>query len=175
MRVRGLGLGLGCGGVGGGGAWGDTYLIDQVSAHRSVISITCAQVPIRRSVIPIIHSRVSDCRRWRGGTGSRLGRCVVLSLFGAIETTPDGHQSFTNFGQPGRDGGGGEGGYSFVACLSHLTIDHASLMRRGTVLTPDRDTSNIWVLSALLPYTTSKLFVHPIPVLFRRLRPPPIS
>ena len=25
---------------------------------------------------------------------------------------------------------GGGGGYSFVACLSHLTIDHASLSRR---------------------------------------------
>ena len=28
--------------------------------------------------------------------------------------------------------------YSFVACLSHLTIDHASLSRRSTVPTPDR-------------------------------------
>ena len=27
-------------------------------------------------------------------------------------------------------GMGGEGAYSFVACLSHLTIDHASLSRR---------------------------------------------
>ena len=28
---------------------------------------------------------------------------------------------------------GGGGVYSFVACLSHLTIDHASLSRRSTV------------------------------------------
>ena len=29
-------------------------------------------------------------------------------------------------------------GYSFVACLSHVTIDHASLSRRSTVPTPNR-------------------------------------
>ena len=33
------------------------------------------------------------------------------------------------------------GVYSFVACLSRLTIDHASLSRRSTVPTPSRDTS----------------------------------
>ena len=32
-----------------------------------------------------------------------------------------------------RLGGAGGGAYSFVACLSHLTIDHASLSRRSTV------------------------------------------
>ena len=40
-------------------------------------------------------------------------------------------------------GGGRGGAYSFVACLSHLTIDHASLSRRSTVPTPIRHTSNI--------------------------------
>ena len=30
--------------------------------------------------------------------------------------------------------------YSFVACISHLTIDHASLLRRSTVPTPHRET-----------------------------------
>ena len=30
-------------------------------------------------------------------------------------------------------GGGGEGAYLFVACLRHLTIDHASFSRRSTV------------------------------------------
>ena len=30
------------------------------------------------------------------------------------------------------------GGYSLVACLSHLTIGHASLSRRSTVPTPNR-------------------------------------
>ena len=48
----------------------------------------------------------------------------------------------------------GGGGYSFVACLSHSTIDHASLSRRSTVTTPNRDTSNIWALITLLPYIT---------------------
>ena len=33
-------------------------------------------------------------------------------------------------------GRGGGGAYSFVACLCHLTIDHASLSRRSTVLLP---------------------------------------
>ena len=43
------------------------------------------------------------------------------------------------------------GAYSLVACLSHLTIDHASLSRRSTVPTPNRSTSNIWALITLLP------------------------
>ena len=46
------------------------------------------------------------------------------------------------------------GAYSFVACLGHLAIEHASLSRRSTVPTPNRDTSNIWALIMLLPYTT---------------------
>ena len=64
------------------------------------------------------------------------------------------------------------GAYSFVACLSHLTIDHASLSRRSTVPTPSRDTSNIWELITLLPHATWEMFAYPIPVLFRHLRPP---
>ena len=51
-------------------------------------------------------------------------------------------------------GGRGGGAYSFVACLSNLTIDHESLSRRSIVPTPNRDTSNIWALITLLPYTT---------------------
>ena len=35
-------------------------------------------------------------------------------------------------GNEGTAGGGGM--YSFVTCLSRLTIDHASLLRRSTVL-----------------------------------------
>ena len=49
------------------------------------------------------------------------------------------------------------GAYSFVACLSHLTIPlttHASLSRRSTVPTPNRDTPDIRALITLLPYTT---------------------
>ena len=43
-------------------------------------------------------------------------------------------------------GAGGAGGAHlshFVACLRQLTIDHASLSRRSTDPTPNRDTSNI--------------------------------
>ena len=50
--------------------------------------------------------------------------------------------------------GGGGGAYSFVACLSHFTIDRASLSRRSTDLIHNRDTSSIWAIITLLPYTT---------------------
>ena len=73
------------------------------------------------------------------------------------------------------DLGGGGVAYSFVACLSHLTIDHAPLSRRRTVRTPNRDASNVWALITLCPYITQKLCAYPIPVLFRRLWPPPVS
>ena len=43
--------------------------------------------------------------------------------------------------------GGRGGAHSFVACLSHLIIDHSSHSRRSTVPTPTRDSSNIWTLS----------------------------
>ena len=49
---------------------------------------------------------------------------------------------------------GGGGAYSSVACPSHLTIDHASLSRQGTVPTSNRGTANIWALVTLLPYIT---------------------
>ena len=66
-----------------------------------------------------------------------------------------------------RDGVGrrGKKAYSLVACLSPLTINHASLFfffffsRRSTVPTPNRDTSNTLALITLLPYITEKLFV----------------
>ena len=48
--------------------------------------------------------------------------------------------------------GRGGAGYSFVACPSHLTIDHASLSRRSTLPSPNRDTSNIWALITLIPH-----------------------
>ena len=50
--------------------------------------------------------------------------------------------------------GRGGGGVLIIGWLSHLTIDYASLSRRSTVPTPNRDTSNNWVLNTLLPYTT---------------------
>ena len=68
----------------------------------------------------------------------------------------------------------GGGGYSFAdACLSHLTVDHASLSRRSTVPTPNKDTSNIWGLTTPFPYTRYyiKLVAYPIPVLIRCLWP----
>ena len=43
-------------------------------------------------------------------------------------------------GVPVQGRGEGGGAYSFVARLSHLTIDHAILSRRSTVPTPTRDT-----------------------------------
>ena len=66
-------------------------------------------------------------------------------------------------------GAGGGGAYPFVACLSHMTIDHASLLRRSTVPTPNRDTSNFWALITLFLYITSKLFANLIPFVFGRL------
>ena len=38
----------------------------------------------------------------------------------------------------------GGGAYLFVACLSDLTIDHASLSRQNTAPTFNRGTSNVW-------------------------------
>ena len=50
--------------------------------------------------------------------------------------------------------GGGEGGNSFVAYLSHLTIDHAFLSARSTLPTPSRDISSIRGLVAFFPSNT---------------------
>ena len=50
--------------------------------------------------------------------------------------------------------GGGGRAYSFVACFSRLTIDYASLSRRGTVPISKGDTSNTLVLSAFFQYIT---------------------
>ena len=41
-----------------------------------------------------------------------------------------------------------------VASLGHLAMDHASLSRRSTVPTSNRDISNLWALSTFLPYTS---------------------
>ena len=64
-----------------------------------------------------------------------------------------------------REGRGGA--YSFVACLSPLTIDHASLSRRSAVSLPNRDTSNISALITLFAYIYNMetfLLSHPLPV-----------
>ena len=47
----------------------------------------------------------------------------------------------------------GGGGYSFIACISQLAIDHALLSGRSTVPTPNKD-SNTWALLTLLPSIT---------------------
>ena len=55
------------------------------------------------------------------------------------------------------DSGGrleGGGAHSFVTCLSHLTIDHAYLLRRSTVPIPNRGTSNILELMTFFPSIT---------------------
>ena len=44
--------------------------------------------------------------------------------------------------------------YSFVACLSHLPIGHASLSRRSTVPTPNRNTSNNGAVITIFPCNT---------------------
>ena len=61
---------------------------------------------------------------------------------------------------PGGKSGWGRGEVICCLPLSHLTIDHESLSRRNTVPTPKRDDSNIWTLTTLLLYTTSKLFAY---------------
>ena len=51
-----------------------------------------------------------------------------------------------------RPWGGGGGGDSFVACLSHVTVDHASLSRRSTVPTANRKhLQHLCALSTFLP------------------------
>ena len=55
--------------------------------------------------------------------------------------------------------GGGGGGYAFAACLSRLTLDHASLSRRSTVPTPNRDTANVWALIMFLSCVLHERFL----------------
>ena len=55
---------------------------------------------------------------------------------------------------PSAGGGGGGALSSAVACLGHLTIDHAFLARRSTVPTPNRDTCNSWAITMCLPNNT---------------------
>ena len=66
------------------------------------------------------------------------------------------------------------GGYSFVPCLSRLTSDRASLWRRSTVPTPNKDTY-IWALITFFPYITSNSFCSSCPLLVSPLWPPSIS
>ena len=59
--------------------------------------------------------------------------------------------------------GGGGGGYLFVACLSHLAIDHASLSRRSTVPIPNKHLQHptFGALGTLVPcITLTKMFAY---------------
>ena len=49
-------------------------------------------------------------------------------------------------------------GRAIVACLSNLTIDHATISRWSTV-PPDRNTSNIWVLGTFPPSIAFRFFL----------------
>ena len=57
-------------------------------------------------------------------------------------------------------------GIGFVAYLSRLAVDYASLSRRSTVPTPIRDTSNSWALSTMF------IFPHVIHIIHGRSRMP---
>ena len=76
-----------------------------------------------------------------------LAPALLRDDWGRVVQGWEGAYSFVGWG-------GGGMGYSFVACLSHLTVDHASLSRQSTVPTPNRDTSNIWALVTLFPHST---------------------
>ena len=71
-------------------------------------------------------------------------------------------------------GGWGEGGCSFVACLSHFTIDHASLSRRSTVPTRNRHLQRLGA-HRVFSSVTWKICAYLIPFLFRGLWPTSIS
>ena len=57
------------------------------------------------------------------------------------------------------------GGISFVACHTHVTVDHASLMRRGTVPAPNANASNSWGLIMFFLYITLKQLATLMPFL----------
>ena len=73
--------------------------------------------------------------------------------------------------------GGGRRAHLLHALQSCLAIDHASLSRRGTVRTPNRDASNIsGAHVAFLPHISHKKLIdyYLIPFLCGRLWPPSI-
>ena len=81
-----------------------------------------------------------------GGGGSCGGRWWWRRVW--VSSDRQNHAAYIAQG-PGEMGVGGcGGGYSFVACLGHLIVRHASLSRRSTVPIPNRDTSNMWALIA---------------------------
>ena len=86
---------------------------------------------------------------WNKGQNGKLTEALYLiaRLFLPENNFPPHFfRFFTWFWRP-------PGGVFICVHVSRLTIDHASLSRRSTVPTPNRDTSNIWALITLLPYT----------------------
>ena len=77
---------------------------------------------------------------------------AVISLVGGYEQR---YSDLTNNDVEltrGAEAGGGRGGHSFVACLSHLTIDHASLSRRAPFLLLTETPTFIWGLITSMPW-----------------------
>ena len=116
-----------------------------------------------------------DCHCLLGNLFSCAGTIFVLSLEPQLWHSRGGGGNL----REGAAGGGGERGrrtYSFVACLSHLAIDRASLSKRSTVLTLIKDTSDSRALNTLFPYITYVYIciANLIPYLLRRLWPPSI-
>ena len=69
--------------------------------------------------------------------------CIFIVSSGAFKGSSVGTSGQPSGAPSAGSSRPGPGPYSFVACISHLTSDHASLSRRSIVPTPDRDTSNI--------------------------------
>ena len=89
----------------------------------------------------------------RGNLGpNAVGREIFLRRLGqitpprqALKVTPTPDRSAHDKYKQWHIRTEGRGGvYSFVACLSYSTIDHAPLSRRSTAPTPNRGTSNNW-------------------------------
>ena len=94
-----------------------------------------------------------------GGGAKRRTSADAAKTMGVCRDGHDGiYRRWDRVGRRRTERCGGEGcgggGYSYVACLSHLTIYHASLSRRSAVPTPDTNTLNVWALMALFSYIT---------------------
>lgn len=80
---------------------------------------------------------------------------------------PIGYEKFLEEDKEGRGWG-----YSFAACHSHLTIDHAPLFRRSTNSTPNRNTPSTWAQLPLFQRGRERSAgVH---AFYRRRKRPPL-
>ena len=79
---------------------------------------------------PVVHKTSSKITHRLAG-GSVIFACrTVYRTWHTFDVSDEANSWYHS----ARNEGGGE--YWFVACLSHLTLDHASLSRRSTVPTP---------------------------------------